>query len=494
MVRLRMRAPVRPGTPPQLKLNLDFGTQKQREDYARDVLQQVFTIEAARAQQGFGSAFVSADDKEGAINDAFAEAREEMRWHQAQARRPPQTASARSNPEPQRTEQKLITFHPQPRQRPPQSARPAAASTGSWDEDLQSPPRPRTSMGTQSASSTFLTGTDFEEREPGAGTTHAARPAVVAAGGSRPAGEGPSGHLPPSAREDRMHAAAGRVEHAPAARGDARQSVEMWERAERAPLHTTMDASEADPHMAEARARWCGQAEASQAVLGRLEDYVRLDRANRERVDAEAREDERQRLTMAHYSQKGLPYVIRASADMTSDRLGTLRDSTAQKKGVLGGLVDMSINSRTPGEDTLRQTITDAIREDNKVLQRVNADGRVHIAPPSAAALRVSEPGPIEWAEPCMPWQRDPVTGDWYRADKVCVCAIKACVHAQTKSPDRRTESKPRASIPRISFVCNASYAWLVSMQTRHAYQFIWGLLRAQLCPPVPDYAFESAE
>ena len=45
MVRLRMRAPVRPGTPPQLKLNLDFGTQKQREDYARDVLQQVFTIE-----------------------------------------------------------------------------------------------------------------------------------------------------------------------------------------------------------------------------------------------------------------------------------------------------------------------------------------------------------------------------------------------------------------------------------------------------------------
>lgn len=77
MVR-RLRPPVRPGTPPQLRLNLDFGTAKQREDYALEVLQQVQKIDAARAQQGFGSAFVSEDDKEGAINDNFVEARAGM--------------------------------------------------------------------------------------------------------------------------------------------------------------------------------------------------------------------------------------------------------------------------------------------------------------------------------------------------------------------------------------------------------------------------------
>jgi hypothetical protein len=74
----RLRPPVRPGTPPQLRLNLDFGTAKQREDYARKVLQQVQKIDAARAQKGFGSAFVSEDDKEGAINDNFVEERAGM--------------------------------------------------------------------------------------------------------------------------------------------------------------------------------------------------------------------------------------------------------------------------------------------------------------------------------------------------------------------------------------------------------------------------------
>ena len=444
-MRLRLRAPVRPRTPPQLALNLDFGTQKQREDYAREVLQQVFTIDAARSQQGFGSAFVSADDKEGAINDARAEEREELRWRRAQARGATPMASARSNPEPQRTEQKLITFHPQPRQRPPQSARPAAASTSSWGEDLQSPPRPRTSMGTQSGSLTFLTGTNFEE--PSARPMHAATPAG-ANGGRRLVVEIPSRHLPPSSREDRMQAVRG--EHAPAAH-DAGQSMEMLERAERAPLHTTMDVSMADAEMAEATERWHGRPATSQAVLDRMEDYVRLDLTNRERVDAEAREAEHQRLTMAHYSQKGLPYVIRASADMTSDRLQSLRDSTAEKKSNLEGLIGISVNSRTPGEDTLRQTITDAIRADNRVLQRVNEDGRLQIAPPSAAAVRVSEPGPIEWPEPSMPWERDPCTGDWYRADKVFVCdKINACMRKEV----RQTKRQPTAHVCTQTLSC----------------------------------------
>ena len=441
-MRQRLRAPVRPRTPPQLALNLDFGTQKQREDYAREVLQQVFTIDAARSQQGFGSAFVSVDDKEGAINDTRAGEREELRWRQAHARGTTPMASARSNPEPQRTQQQLITFHPQPRQRPPQSARPAAASTSSWGEDLQSSHRPRTSMGTQSGSLTFLTGTDFEE--PSASPVHVATPARD----SRVEVEIPSRHLPTSSKEDRMQAV--RVEPAPAAHG-AGQSMEMLERAERAPLHTTMDASMADAQMAEATERWYSRPAISQAVLDRMEDYVRLDLANRERVDAEAREAERQQLTMAHYSQKGLPYVIRASADMTSDRLQSLRDSTADKKSNLEGLIGISVNSRTPGENTLRQTITDAIRADNRVLQRVNEDGRLQIAPPSAAAVRVSEPGPIEWPEPSMPWERDPCTGDWYRADKVFVCdKINACMRKEV----RQTKRQPTAHVCTQTLSC----------------------------------------
>ncbi|MGB1601671.1 MAG: hypothetical protein ACPIOQ_53570 [Promethearchaeia archaeon] len=37
----RVRAPVRAGTPPELKLNLDTASTAQREAYAREVLQQV---------------------------------------------------------------------------------------------------------------------------------------------------------------------------------------------------------------------------------------------------------------------------------------------------------------------------------------------------------------------------------------------------------------------------------------------------------------------
>jgi hypothetical protein len=69
--------PTRPTTPPQLRLNLDFGTAKQREDYAREVLMQVESIEDARARSGHGSAYVSAEDKMGSINDQFAAARKD---------------------------------------------------------------------------------------------------------------------------------------------------------------------------------------------------------------------------------------------------------------------------------------------------------------------------------------------------------------------------------------------------------------------------------
>ena len=123
------RPPVRPRTPPQLRLNLDNSSAKQREEYARDVLQQVYRLEAAAAQQGYGSPFISEDDKLGAINDDLAEAREEERWRQArehqQVRCSMQIETARSNPV---TEQREITFHPQPRRQHPHSARPAAAS------------------------------------------------------------------------------------------------------------------------------------------------------------------------------------------------------------------------------------------------------------------------------------------------------------------------------------------------------------------------------
>jgi hypothetical protein len=142
---------------------------------------------------------------------------------------------------------------------------------------------------------------------------------------------------------------------------------------------------------------------------------------------------------------------------MTSDRLQSLRDSTAEKKSNLEGLIGISVNSRTPGEDTLRQTITDAIRADNRVLQRVNEDGRLQIAPPSAAAVRVSEPGPIEWPEPSMPWERDPYTGDWYRADKVFVCdMINACVRKEV----RQTKTQPATNV--CTQILSCMYANLV--------------------------------
>jgi len=416
MGRLGMRAPVRPVTPPQLQLHLNFGTPKQREAYARQVLKQVVHIEAARAQQGFGSAYVAEEDKEGAINDDFAEEREEARWRLEQARRSTQMESSRSNPELQRTELRPVTFHPQPR-RPPQSARPAGASStsGNFGADLHSPPRPQTSMGPSESATTFLTCTDFEEtrRLPWDSAGVSGSPKAVVLGS----------HFPPPRREERMAS----VEVQPHAPGrsstrttaEEEEGMQMWEQAERAPFHTTMDPADVEGDMAETRDRWGHHPAASQPVRERMQDWVGLDKECRQRVAAEAREVELNRLTVAHYSQKGLPYLMRASADLTRERLNKLRDATADKKSTVGSLVSMSMHSRTPSEGLLRETITEAIIEDNKVLQKTHGNGRVSTAPASAAADRVSEPGPSQWPEPTVPWQRDPVTGDWHRADKV---------------------------------------------------------------------------
>ena len=319
MVRnLRLKPPVRPTTPPQLRLNLDFGTHKQREEYAREVLQQVMQIDAARAQQGFGSAFISEDDKDGAINDELAEVRAEARWRKAQAqtehvRRTSQMETARSNPERERTEQKHITFHPQPRPRAPHSARPAAASI--WADDMKQ--RPTTSMGTTSdggGGSTFLTGTNFEERET-----------------DRPM----NSRMPAPRREERIEIV--REDHPPSGRivlskEEEGEAIKMWERAERTPIFTTMDAAYVDIHMTEAIDRWGDRPATSQAVLERMEGYLNMDEESCRRVEAEAREAEQYQLTLAHYTQKGLPYIARASTDMLGDRLDKMRDSTADKK------------------------------------------------------------------------------------------------------------------------------------------------------------------
>ena len=411
---------MRPSTPPQLQLNLEFGTAKQREEYARDVLQQVFTIEAARSQQGFGSSFISEDDKQGAINDEFAGERAQARWQQAQdvRRASLQMESARSNPERQRPEQHPITFHPQPRQRPPQSARPAAASSGSWNEDLHTPPRPRTSLGTSGGTCTFLTGTNFEEAHPQSPSLHSASATGL--------------EMPRPRREASMHVT--RTEHSAEAGIGAAQSImekrmECWEQSERAQMLNTRDAADVNAELAQSRERWAAAcADTMHPSLDYLEDYVGLDPENRQRIELELKEVELQRLTIAHYSQQGLPYVIRASADMTHDRLDKLRESTDGKKSRVENLIDKSQSSRIPGEDTMRQTITEAIREENKVIQRMTDDGRLTIAPAAAAAPKVSEPGPISWPEPAITWQRDPFTGDWYRPDKVGLASHCACV------------------------------------------------------------------
>lgn len=377
---------------------------------------QVESIEEARASSGYGSAYVSAEDKMGSINDEFAIAREEVRWHQArekeQARRALQTQSARSNPEREHTEPKPITFHPQPRPRPPQSARPAAA--GQWDDELCSPARPRTSMA---ASSTFLTGTGFEERANDA-------PAASQPGGAATAGS----HFSAPEREKQMplRTSTGMPSEQASAAAD-EKGMKVWEHAERVPFHTTMDTAEMDSSMRYSRERWGSRPATAQVALDHMEDYMRLDRANRQRCDAEAREEERIRLTMAHYSQRGLPYVIRASADMTSDRLDKLRDMTAGRKSRVGAILDLSRHARGLGDDRMRQTIAEAICEDNKVLQKTTSEGRLSIAPSSRAAERVSPAGPLAWPQTSIPWLIDPYTRDWYRADKVraiCPCLL----------------------------------------------------------------------
>ena len=201
----------------------------------------------------------------------------------------------------------------------------------------------------------------------------------------------------------------------------------IWERAERAPFHTTMDPAEMDSSMRYARERWGSRPATAQVALDHMEDYVRLDRASQRRCEAEAHEEERARLTMAHYSQKGLPYVIRGSADLTSDRLDRVRDTVADRKSRVGAILSLARRTRDDGDDRVRQTITEAICEDNKVLQKTNGDGRLSIAPSSRAAERVSQPGPLAWPQTSIPWQIDPYTRDWYRADKVCVC-VYVCV------------------------------------------------------------------
>ena len=40
------------------------------------------------------------------------------------------------------------------------------------------------------------------------------------------------------------------------------------------------------------------------------------------------------------------------------------------------------------------------------------------MAPAAAAAIKVSEPCPIQWPAPSITWVRDAFTGDWYRPDK----------------------------------------------------------------------------
>ncbi len=77
-------------------------------------------------------------------------------------------------------------------------------------------------------------------------------------------------------------------------------------------------------------------------------------------------------------------------------------------------MVEKSVQGRASGDERVRATISEAIREDNKVMQKTDIDtGRMIIAPPSAAAIRVSEPGPIQWPQTEIPWQRDALTGDW---------------------------------------------------------------------------------
>lgn len=76
---------LRPVTPPEVKA-LHFSRRKDREAFVTGLLRSALQLEDCAAQEGFGSAFVSAEDKQGAINDPALQAeREHARWHAASA-------------------------------------------------------------------------------------------------------------------------------------------------------------------------------------------------------------------------------------------------------------------------------------------------------------------------------------------------------------------------------------------------------------------------
>lgn len=224
-----------------------------------------------------------------------------------------QMETARSNPEryTEYPEQKPITFHPQPRMRPPQSARPAAAS--SWGEELQSPQRPRTSIGTildggsVNGGVTFLTGTDYEERTSSpAAAAH--QHAVAPAGGSR---------MTAPLREE--HVQIVRVDHAAAggvtmSKEEEEEGMKMWKRAERAKFYHTMDHAHVNHNMTDALDRWGERPATSQTALSRMGDYISMDKTSIRRAEEDKRAAELYSMTLAHYTQNGLPYILRNSA------------------------------------------------------------------------------------------------------------------------------------------------------------------------------------
>ena len=322
--------------------------------------------------------------------------------------------SARSNPELGGGEQLPVTLHPQPRLRAPHSARPSARH-----DDGAAALRPRTSLGTTISPGTFLTGTELEHVDQ-----------APASGAAAPAEDPVQATPPPEmvhAREIAPpHTSMGISGHIGGQSAEEAEAIQCWQRAERAPLRATVDPALVDPTLRESKDRWhhmgAALAATEQRLQEQMQDYTRMDTASRRRVAAQQRETEIHELTFAHYSRQGLPYITKHRDIRQAEQLDRLSQQTDGQREHMLGLMARVGRSRVAGEERLRRTITEAICEDNKVRQTVleggKSEGRIAMAPAAAAAIKVSEPCPIQWPAPSITWVRDAFTGDWYRPDK----------------------------------------------------------------------------